>query len=322
LNQFPGCAYYIQMRRLFKKILVFCAIIFVMMNGVAAFHAYRFSHFSGARVLKTHNPDQLNFFTKIGVLLKGVDNPRPLNDSLPKLKYEEIKLKGHDGHLSCWLIPKKNAKGTVILFHGYASNKSTLIPPAAIFDSSGYQTVLVDFMGCGASEGNRTTVGYYEAEDVLAAYKYFSAKDSNIVLFGSSMGASAIMRAVSVYHIRPAKVILECPFGSMMYAVKNRFKLMGVPSFPMAYLLVFWGGVENGYPAFFMDCVSYAKDLKMPVLLMRGKEDKYVSEEETLSIYQNLPGPKTKFEFNRTGHESYCLKDHNEWVTEIEKFLE
>ena len=193
--------------------------------------------------------------------------------------------------------------------------------PARVFDSLGYQTMLIDFDGSGASDGNRTSIGYYEADDVAAAYNYCKTRDSNITLFGSSMGASAIIRAMSAYHLKPEKCILECPYGSMLDAAINRFKIMGVPAFPMAYLLVFWGGIENGYWAFSQDCTRYAKDISLPVLLMRGLDDKNVTQKEVSDIYHNLSGPKKLYQFPNTGHESYCIKDLQEWVDEVNDFL-
>jgi alpha-beta hydrolase superfamily lysophospholipase len=309
------------MRRYLRKIPYIILGLFILANIIAAFHAYRFTHFSGERKKQTRKPEELSFFKKIAVLTTGVDNPRPENDTLPAKKFEEIKLKGHDGMISCWMIPKEKARGIVILFHGYAACKSKMLREASAFDSLGYQTMLVDFEGCGASDGYRTTIGYYEAEDVLAAYYYAKQIDSNIILQGISMGASAVIRAVSIYHLHPSEIILECPYGSMLSAAKNRFKIMGVPSFPMAHLLVFWGGLENGYWAFGQDCIHDAKDISCPVLLMRGKEDKYVSLEEVSGIYQSLAGQKKLYQFDCTGHESYCTKDHNKWVEEVTGFL-
>ena len=44
--------------------------------------------------------------------------------------------------------------------------------------------------------------------------------------------------------------VLECPFDTMLNAVRARFTAMGLPSFPGAGLMVFWGGWQHGYNAF------------------------------------------------------------------------
>src|ERR1017187_5986787 len=99
------------MKRYLRKILYVLLAIFLLMNVLAAYHAYKFTHFSVPGIRKTRKPESLRIFEKLAVLIKGVDNPRPENDSIPRQKYEEIKLKGHDGNISCWFIPKANAKG-------------------------------------------------------------------------------------------------------------------------------------------------------------------------------------------------------------------
>src|SRR5437773_2704643 len=68
--------------------------------------------------------------------------------------------------IQCWSIKTDSAKGTVILFHGYGGQKSSLLGKSNEFIEQGYNTLLVDFMGSGGSEGNQTTMGYKEAEEV------------------------------------------------------------------------------------------------------------------------------------------------------------
>ena len=94
------------MKRYQRKILYGLLMIFLLMNAIAAYHAYKFTHFSAPGIRKTCKPESLGIFEKMAVLIKGVDNPRPENDSVPRQKYEEIKLKGHDAMISCWFIPK------------------------------------------------------------------------------------------------------------------------------------------------------------------------------------------------------------------------
>ena len=94
--------------------------------------------------------------------------------------------------------------------------------------------MMVDFMGSGGSEGYRTTIGYEEGEEVKDVYNYLVAKgEKNIYLFGTSMGAAAILKALHEYkEVTPAGIIIECPFGSMYKTVCARFKAVSAPSFP------------------------------------------------------------------------------------------
>jgi pimeloyl-ACP methyl ester carboxylesterase len=139
---------------------------------------------------------------------------------------------------------------------------------------------------------------------------------------GTSMGAAAILRAISVYNISPKAIVLECPFGSMYETVCARFKIMHFPCFPMAFLLVFWGGVQNGFWAFSHNPTDYARNVHCKALLMYGEQDLNVSRAETDEIYTNLAGAKKLLLLKNAGHENYLLQYRNEWVSAVAAFLE
>lgn len=292
------------------------------MNVVAFFHAYKFTHFSESLTSKTEKPEVLNLGQKIKTLFFGVSNPRPKNDEKPE-NYETIVLQSNK-KIECWYLKKDSlpTKGTVVLFHGYSSKKSSMLDKALIFDSLDYNVLLVDFMGSGGSEGNATTIGFKEAEQVKTVYDFIKEKDETIYLFGTSMGAVAIMKALTDYNLNPKGIILECPFGTMYETVCARFNNMNVPKFPMAGLLVFWGGIQNGFWAFSHNPSEYAQSIKCPTLLLFGEQDKNVSRKEIDEIYRNLSGSKTLKTYQLAGHENYLIKYKEDWTTDIVEFLD
>src|SRR5207237_2938162 len=125
----------------------------------------------------------------------------------------------------------------------------SLLTPAAAFHEMGYAVLLVDFRGTGGSSGQETTLGVREAADVARAVDYtqHTWPARPLVLYGVSMGAAAIMRAVATEGVHPAALILESPFDRLLDTVANRFHAMGLPAFPAAGLLVFWGSLQQGY---------------------------------------------------------------------------
>jgi uncharacterized protein len=309
----------INLKKLFLRVIV---IIFIGMNVVAYFHAYKFTHFSDSVISKTKTPAKLSTMGKLNALLFGINNPRPFNAALPVQPFETIKLNSNK-IIECWYIKTAGAKGTVILFHGYGGEKSSLLNKSDEFIKLGYNTLLVDFMGSGGSEGNQTTIGYKEAEEVKTVFDYVIQKGENkIYLFGSSLGATAIMKAINDYTLNSAGIILECPFGSMYTTVCARFKNMQVPSFPMAGLLVFWGGVQNGFWAFGHNPVEYAKKIQCPVLLLYGAKDDKVSRAEIDEIYLNVSCRKQLNIYELAGHEDYLNLYREKWLTDVKTFME
>lgn len=135
------------------------------------------------------------------------------------------------------------------------------------------------------------------------------------------MGAVAIMKSIHDDKIKPKAIILECPFGSMYETVYARFKRANAPTFPMARMLLFWGGIENGFWAFSHNPTAYAKSITCPTLLLYGQKDKSVSLTEINQIYANLKGSKKLNTYKDTGHENYLIKNKIEWVKDISGFL-
>lgn len=306
-----------------KRILNFLVIIIICTNIIAIFHAYRFTHFSEESTERTPNPDELSFTEKLATLLFGVSFPKSRNHTKPSLAFETIRL-GIDNGMECWKLTVPRAKGTVILFHGYGGTKATMLDKAEVFRNLGYNTLLPDFTGNGGSKGYETTIGFYEAKQVKTCYEYLQdIGEQNIILFGTSMGAAAILKALNDYeHLRPTAALMECPFGSMYETVCARFQMMNIPAVPMAGLLVFWGGTLNGFNAFAHNPAEYATEVKTPTLLMYGAKDEKVSLKETQEIFTHLNGPKALRIYPNASHENYLIKYRTEWTEDVSNFLQ
>jgi len=291
------------------------------MNVVVFFHAWKFTHFSDSSDPKTRSKD-LSAAEKLKAMVFGVNNPRPVNKSKPERAYETITIQSNK-KIECWLIKADSAKGTVVLFHGFGGEKSSMLDKANEFLKAGYSTLLVDFMGAGGSEGNQTTIGYKEAQQVKSCYDYLLEKgEKKIFLFGTSLGAVAILKSIYDYNINPDGIIIECPFSTLYQTTCARFKSLNVPCFPMASLLVFWGGIQNGFWGFSFKPVEYAKAVNCPVLFFYGEKDEKVSREETNEIFENLKGDKKLITFPNAGHENYLARYRSEWWNEVQQFLE
>ena len=311
------------MKRSFKWLLRLLLGLFFILNFISFFHAYKFTHFSPrAGLKKSKEIEKLSVSAKLNMLFFGFKHPRPVDAELPSQQYETVILQSNK-KLECWSLKTDSvSKGTVIIFHGYGGNKSDMIDKSDEFLKLGYNTLLVDFMGSGGSEGNETTIGVKEAEEVKTCYDHVARQgEQNIFLFGTSMGAAAILKAMQDYELKPKAILIECPFGTMYQTVCARFRLMHVPSFPMAGMLMFWGGTQNGFWAFSHNPVEYAKAVKCPAMLLWGEKDDKVSKGETDEIFSNLKGPKTLTSYPNSAHENYLKHDKEKWITDVTAFM-
>lgn len=98
--------------------------------------------------------------------------------------------------------------------------------------------------------------------------------------------------------------------------------MQGIPAFPMAYLLVFWGGIQNNFWAFAHNPDDYAKSVDCPTLLLYGEKDEKVSRKEINAVFQNLNGKKTLVTYPLAGHENYLLRYKEKWTNDVLSFLQ
>ncbi|HEY9259384.1 alpha/beta hydrolase [Chitinophaga sp.] len=313
------------MKRFLKRAAWTCLSLFLLLNIITAFHAWKFTHFYDDGGRRNKLPEQMSTGEKLRTVLFGVSIAKSATTTRPAVPFETVLLRTQNGlRLEGWWIPAKAAKGTVILFHGYNGNKGSLFPEADRFRALGYNTFLLDFRAHGNSEGYTCSVGYKEAEDVKLAWDYVQQKSPlPIVLWGVSMGAAAILKAVPEYGLTPQKVILQCPFATLTDAVKSRMRSVHLPASPFSQLLTFWGGVELGFWGSGFKPESYARQIHMPVLYFYGQKDIRVMPAETQAVFSNLGTQQKKLHiFPNAGHQSFCGKDSAAWRTEVTTFLQ
>lgn len=305
-----------------RNIFGLVVLAIALLNIVAFFHAYKFTHFSDDNRERT-DPKELTFFGKLETLAFGVDNPRPQNTQKPARPFKTWVIPHERDTIECWYVPVDSSKGTVLIFHGYAGHKSQMVKESNQFNELGYETILVDFLGSGGSTGNRTTIGFYESDQVKTVFDFVTKSGGQrIIMFGTSMGAVAIMKSINDYQLEPEAIILECPFGDMLETVQARFRIMNAPVFPMSQLLTFWGGFQNNFNAFAHNPTEYAKKIEVRTLLLYGMRDDRVSPEETELIFKNLSGTKELKLYPEAGHESILMKYKSEWVQDVGDFVE
>lgn len=320
--------------RRFRAVVLAMVLGVVLANTVIFLHAWRFTHFapSGKR---TPNPEHLSLVERAGVVLGGVKVPRPRLRAkpAPALQAELVRV----GPIATWVIPRENAGrptdslgsrpgDTAILFHGYGGTRADLLREATYFHEHGLDAILVDFPGSGGSDGDVTTLGWREADvvrDMVARFGPAPGSGGRLVLFGRSMGAAAVLRAVGVLGVSADRLVLENPFDRLVTTAGHRFEAMGLPAFPAADLLVFWGGVQLGFDGLSHDPVDYARGVRVPTLLMVGAEDDRARPEEVIAIDRALAGPRFDVEvFPGAGHVGLIAADADRWAAAVEEVLE
>lgn len=223
------------------------------------------------------------------------------------------------------LITRSDARATVLVMHGYTSNKIDMGILRLLF--SPYNLLLFDFRAHGEFvEGQSSTLGCDEVYDVFAAVDFLrthaGTKDLPIIAYGFSMGAVTAIEAQSRDSHLFNALVVDCPFDSTQGLIKRgldsflgtiRIPILGIEfEFPgraflerhatdqffqpvLLFLLRVFAGMDaTRIPTIpkKVNTVVSAKKVKVPVLLIGCYADERAPVDAFVHIYQGLAGYK------------------------------
>lgn len=317
-----------RLRKWMKWLLAVLVILLTGVNIIAYNHARCLSHFTQAAP-NGEDIAHASWQEKLGYVLKGVPVQRPSNTwSAAEMDADSMMIPTERGSMELWRLHQPRAGNShIILFPGYTRTKSNLVSEATRYRNLGFHVWMVDFVGTGGSSGNVCTGGYAEASDVRDACSYVSqaaGKDALILFHGNSMGSVAILRAISDYGVSPDGLILESPFGTLRSALSCRLEYAGIPTWPLADLVTFWGGAQHGYSGHGFNPVEYAEAVKCPVLHLVVSQDPLLPGGESREVFDALgtsAGHKTFAEVDGNQHREIVDVDEHEWEVAVGRFL-
>lgn len=312
-------------RSILTLILWILLIQFILMNISAAFYAHKLTRLYTATEDTWKKQAPSDIFSKTWRLFTGPKFYKQSLKKTPAFSYTTFSLKTTNGiSLEGWHGKADSvSKGTVILFHGLMGNKGDVLDEATAFRELGYNVMMIDNRNHGNSTGNFTTIGYKESEEVKLAWdRLMQSDEKNIFLWGASMGAVEVLKAVSDYQLKPSGIILEMPFLSLQSHLEGRARSVGFPKQPFAFLTAFWIGVERGFNGFGFRSVKYAKNIHCPVLEQYGEKDELSLKYETDAIFSAIASTDKKLVgYDNAVHESFLRNDPATWKKEVSAFL-
>ena len=216
-------------------------------------------------------------------------------------EHEELHVMSYDGKLlHATYLPRENAKGTILLFHGYRScwqiDFGLVLP--YYYDELGYSLLLVDQRAHGLSQGKYLTFGVRERLDVLSWVTYMGQKlgqNAPLLLGGLSMGATTVLMA-SCFDF-PANVrciIADCGFTSP-YDIAKSVLHRDYPKASVKLLLPLCSVFTRIFAGFGLHDASTldaVRESKYPILFIHGTGDKFVPCEMTKEAYAACESPK------------------------------
>ena len=78
--------------KFFRRFLRVLLALFILLNTVAAFHAYKFTHFYSYKNKVTKKPEDLSALEKAKVIFFGINFPKSTDDIHPDSAFETVYL--------------------------------------------------------------------------------------------------------------------------------------------------------------------------------------------------------------------------------------
>lgn len=232
---------------------------------------------------------------------------RPLV-SEPALPHEAITIRSDGLALRGWLFRTTKARrGLIVYLHGVSDNRRGAQGIAARFGPKGYDVLAYDSRAHGQSEGAVCTYGFHEKRDVRAALDALHAEDA--ILFGSSMGAAVALQAAAE-EPRVRGVIAQSPFCDLRTIIADR-----APWFASAADVAGALALAEQRAGFRIADVSpqaAASQIRVPVLLIHGANDRETPPQHSEAIHAALAGPRKLLIVPRAGHND-ALAREDEW---------
>ncbi|OJF76624.1 MAG: hypothetical protein BKP49_05540 [Treponema sp. CETP13] len=214
---------------------------------------------------------------------------------------KKVSITSFDGlKLHAYYLPVENAKGTILMMHGYHS--SGLRDFACIYEffhNQGYSVLLPDQRAHGLSEGNFLTFGVRERYDCHDWIKWLNSLATQseltpIWLMGISMGSATVMYTTGFDLPKNVKgVIADCgytrPREMIKLSVFRDYHIITWTMLPVANIMtkLFCGfGMKDASTK-----KAFSKN-KLPILFVHGVNDAYVPYEMSLKNYSFCKAPK------------------------------
>ena len=185
----------------------------------------------------------------------------------------------------------------VVYLHGNSSSRCEALAEIKYLLPLNITVFAFDFSGCGKSQGEYISLGYYEKEDVESVIEYLrkTNKVSTIGLWGRSMGAvTAIMYGDRDPSI--AGMVLDSAFASLKELIEELVKeRVNLPNFILNQATKLVKSTIMKKAKFNLDEIEpkiYAERCFIPALFCHANNDNFVDKHHCKDLYDIYAGDK------------------------------
>ena len=223
-------------------------------------------------------------------------------------------------------IQEKPSRRWVVAVHGYGQSASAMFPFAKPFYEAGYNILLPECRGCGRSGGDYYGLGWADRMDVVKWCRQIcnDQPDAEIVLFGLSTGADAVLMAAGEDSL-PSNV--RCVISDSAYSrltdvsnlILHRHNL---PSGLLSFATSMVTYLRAGYSFMQASAVNQVAKGRTPTLFIHGGQDDVFPVEMCYELYEVADFTKDILIVQEASHGYAMFADYDQYWQRVWKFVE
>ena len=205
----------------------------------------------------------------------------------------------------------EHIKGTVLYFYAGVCNWQYNLPQVLFLLFSGYQVVVFDYAGAGASEGSLTIDGLTEdAQAVFNLLKSAHKIEGKIAVFAQGIGCDAAIRFCSENADQVAALAMESPYASRKGWMRDH-----------------WGPLIGDLMANCLSCrtadaQTLVPNLKTPMMVFFPANNLYLPEKQKQAFIKLLDARTRVVDVPKKSYLAVFTGDCNKEQMEVVHFFE
>jgi uncharacterized protein len=237
--------------------------------------------------------------------------------------FEAVSFRTSDGlTIRGWLGEGGDSKKGVILLHGYRGDRGHMAGHAKFLRAAGWATLSYDARGCGESDGDVISCGWFERHDLTAAIRFMKKRGfTELACIGISQGGATILYAADSLDPAVKAVVVVSTYDNIEKAVDNRCRhYVGLPGWLAASLLLPFAEGELGVTRDRLDPAAGISRVDRPVFVVSGSDDTRTLAEDTRRLFAAAREPKRLWLIPGADHEdlhTYAGAEYERRVTEF-----
>ena len=224
------------------------------------------------------------------------------NKSYQRKDYDLISSEGYK--MKCSFVePIDSSRPSLIMpvvlyLHGNSSSRLEGLNNLQVLLNSNINLFVIDFPGCGLSEGEYISLGYHEKDDVKIIMDFIEKIPGvgNIGIWGRSMGAATTL-LYAYKDPRVKAICVDSPFERFEKLAEELVKKqINLPSFLIAGALALIKSTvksKNGLDISKLNPIEKVDKTFQPAIFIHAINDELINVEHSMNLFNNYGGPKS-----------------------------